>query len=90
MRFARGKEQPPLARRVSWRRNDAYAAKFCVSAVERLHSLSGARRLSDTDPFQRAWRDIHAAASQIQLNWDAQSINFGRAAFGLVPMDPRI
>lgn len=90
MRFARAAEEPPLERRVIWRRNDAYATKLCVSAVERLHALAGARRLADTDPFQRAWRDIHAAASQIQLNWDAQSINFGRVAFGMAPLDPRI
>jgi 3-hydroxy-9,10-secoandrosta-1,3,5(10)-triene-9,17-dione monooxygenase len=90
MEFARADRQPPLARRMAWRRDDAYAAKLCVSAVERLHALAGARRLSDQDPFQRAWRDVHAAASQIQLNWDAQSINYGRVALGMEPLDPRV
>ena len=90
MIFARAGEVPPLVRRMTWRRNDAYAAKLCVGAVERLHTLTGARRLSDRDLFQRAWRDIHAATSQIQLNWDAQSVNFGRVAFGMEPLDPRV
>jgi 3-hydroxy-9,10-secoandrosta-1,3,5(10)-triene-9,17-dione monooxygenase len=90
MEYAKRGEAAPTQERVRWRRNDAFAAKLCLSAVERLHALAGARRLAANDPFQRHWRDAHAAAAQISLAWDLQATNSGRAMFGLPPVDPRI
>jgi hypothetical protein len=75
MEFAARGETAPTEERVRWRRNDAYAAKLCLQAVERLHALAGARRLAASDPFQRHWRDAHAAAAQISLSWDLQAAN---------------
>lgn len=37
-----------------------------------------------------AWRDVHAAVSQIGLAWDIQATNYGRVTFGLPLMDPKI
>ena len=90
MEYAARGETAPLQERVRWRRNDAYAAKLCLQAVERLHALAGARRLGADDPFQRHWRDAHAAAAQISLAWDLQATNSGRVMFGLPPGDPRV
>ena len=90
MHYARRGERPPTAERVRWRRNDAFAARLCIDAVETLYQLAGARRLGVDDPFQRVWRDAHAAAAQITLAWDLQALNAGRVAFGLPPNDPRI
>jgi hypothetical protein len=44
----------------------------------------------DIGNFQRAWRDCHAAASQIIVNWDLMATHWGRARFGLPIADPRI
>ncbi len=90
MHYARRGERPPTEERVRWRRNDAFAARLCIDAVEKLYQLAGARRLGTDDPFQRVWRDAHAAAAQITLAWDLQALNAGRVAFGLPPNDPRI
>jgi 3-hydroxy-9,10-secoandrosta-1,3,5(10)-triene-9,17-dione monooxygenase len=90
MRYAARGETAPLQERVRWRRSDAYAAKLCLQAVERLHALAGARRLAADDPFQRHWRDAHAAAAQISLAWDVMATNSGRVMFGLPPGDPRV
>ena len=80
---------PTIEQRARWRRNNAYAGKLCVQAVERLYSLAGAHGLSFTSPFQRAWRDVHAATSQVALSWDIQGVNYGRQRLGLEISDPR-
>ena len=90
MDYAARGEMAPTQERVRWRRSDAYAAKLCIQAVERLHALAGARRLAADDPFQRHWRDAHAAAAQISLAWDVMATNSGRVMFGLAPGDPRV
>jgi 3-hydroxy-9,10-secoandrosta-1,3,5(10)-triene-9,17-dione monooxygenase len=90
MQYAARGETAPLKERVRWRRSDAYGAKLCLQAVERLHALAGARRLAADDPFQRHWRDAHAAAAQISLAWDVMATNSGRVMFGLPPGDPRV
>lgn len=37
------------------------------------------------EAFQRAWRDAHAAAVHVSLNWDAVSTMYGQHALGLEP-----
>ena len=84
-------DQPvPLDTRVRWRRNDAFAAKLCIAAVERLYPLAGGRGLGLDSPFQRAWRDVHAATSQITLSWDISGTNYGKVRMGLPFADPRL
>jgi len=36
-------------------------------------------------PLQRAWRDAHAAASHISLNWDSTGSMYGQFMLGLEP-----
>jgi 3-hydroxy-9,10-secoandrosta-1,3,5(10)-triene-9,17-dione monooxygenase len=83
-------EMATLDDRVKWRRNDAFAAKLCVSAVERLFPLAGSRGLSTSSHFMRAWRDIHAAASQITAVWDINALIYGKVRFGMPFFDPRL
>lgn len=90
MKIAETDEQPTLAMRSRWRRNNAFAGQLCLRAVERLHPLVGARGLGQDSLFQLAWRDIHAAVSQITMAWDIQSVNDGRIQFGLPSLDPRL
>jgi len=90
MRIAASGERPSLALRARWRRNNAFAGQLCLRAVERLHPLVGARGLDQDSLFQLAWRDVHAAVSQITMAWDIQAVNAGRIQFGLPSLDPRL
>ena len=88
-RMAAAGERPDLLQRATWRRNNAYAVVMCVRAVDRLYSMMGMRGMAPDSDIQRAWRDVHAAASQVAIAWDPQAANYGRARFGLPFPDPR-
>jgi 3-hydroxy-9,10-secoandrosta-1,3,5(10)-triene-9,17-dione monooxygenase len=91
MRFGATEERAPLPMRARWRLNNAYAGQLCLRAIERLHPLLGARGVNDPDSlFLLAWRDVHAAVSQITMAWDIQAVNAGRIEFGLPSLDPRL
>jgi len=75
---------------VRYRRNGAYAASLCVGAVDLLFTASGGGGIYETNPIQRAWRDIHAAAAHISLVWDNAATLYGRVAFGLSPEAPTL
>ncbi len=82
-------EIPSLLQRVEWRRNNAYAMLMCVRAVDRLFGIAGMRGMLPDSHIQRAWRDIHAASSQVGTAWDPNAAIYGRARFGLPIRDPR-
>lgn len=82
-------ESATVEQRARWRRNNAFAGKLCVQALERLTALAGGRGLGSDSPFQRAWRDVHAATSQVAMSWDVQATFYGRHRFGLEISDPR-
>jgi 3-hydroxy-9,10-secoandrosta-1,3,5(10)-triene-9,17-dione monooxygenase len=90
MAIAETGEKPELPMRARWRLNNAFAGQLCLRAIERLHPLIGARGLDQNSLFLLAWRDIHAAVSQITMAWDIQTINAGRVQFGLPAQDPRL
>ena len=73
----------------TWRRNNAYGAMLCVRAVDRLHTLSGMRGMDPDDPVQRAWRDVHAAASQVSLGPPGHQLR-PRAIRAAVHRSPRL
>ena len=87
---AEADQVPSLEQRVRWRRNGAYAGSLCLRAVERLHPLAGANGLADTSPFQRSFRDIHAACAHIALTWDVQAANYGGVLLGAASTDPKL
>ena len=90
MRMGADNQKPQLQTRARWRLNNAFAGQLCLRAIERLHPLVGARGLRLDSLFLLAWRDIHAAVSQITMAWDIQAINAGRVQFGLPAQDPRL
>jgi 3-hydroxy-9,10-secoandrosta-1,3,5(10)-triene-9,17-dione monooxygenase len=90
MAIAATNEKPPLELRARWRLNNAFAGQLCLRAIERLHPLIGARGINQDSLFLLAWRDIHAAVSQITMAWDIQAVNAGRITFGLPSLDPRL
>ncbi|WP_405940390.1 acyl-CoA dehydrogenase family protein [Streptomyces sp. NBC_00726] len=61
-----------LARRHAARsaRDAAHAASMSRQTVERLFVSTGTRTQRDGDVIQRAWRDVHAAASHAALRFD--------------------
>jgi alkylation response protein AidB-like acyl-CoA dehydrogenase len=88
--MGRLRQLPDYETRVRYRLNVGYAAKLCVQAVERLLPIVGGRGLELRDPFQRAWRDVHAVAQHIALVWDVQALNYAAVRLGFKAGDPRI
>jgi 3-hydroxy-9,10-secoandrosta-1,3,5(10)-triene-9,17-dione monooxygenase len=81
---------PDDEQRVRYRLNVSYAGKLCVQAVERLLPIVGGRGLELRDPFQRAWRDVHAVVQHIALVFDLNALNYGAVRLGGKAGDPRI
>ncbi|MEC7488359.1 MAG: hypothetical protein VYA17_02095 [Pseudomonadota bacterium] len=67
------------------RRDQAYSAKLCRQASDRLFSASGAHNIFSDNACQHKFRDIRAASNHIAANWDAAGTTFGRVSFGLDP-----
>ena len=81
---------PTVAEKIRWRRDGAFAAQNCVKAVQLLQSAIGAAGNYLSHPFQRRFRDMHAAASQVQVNFDINGAEFGRVELGLDPINKAI
>ena len=67
------------------KRDFAYAARLCVQAIDRIFYAGGANALFTTGAMQRAFRDVHAAASQLVLNWDVNGTIYGKLELGIDP-----
>ena len=74
-----------VADRIHARRNQAYATRLALQAVEALNASTGGAGLMLSHPVQRAWRDVNAVARHVSLNWDAVGTMYGQHAFGLEP-----
>jgi len=68
---------------VRMRRNGAWCGQQCVRAVDIVMSGMGATAIFEGSPVQRAWRDTHAGAAQLMLQWDAVAAPAGRVLLGL-------
>ena len=85
MQKLRTGEEITVADRIRCRRNQAYATKLALEAVEALNASTGGYGLMLSHPVQRAWRDVNAVARHVSLNWDAVGTMYGQHAFGLEP-----
>ncbi len=89
MRYAMAKlhagDEITVADRIRARRNQAYATRLALQAVEALNASTGGAGLQLSNPIQRAWRDVNAVARHVSLNWDAVGTMYGQHAFGLEP-----
>lgn len=90
VRIAAAGEVPSLETKARWRRDGAYAASNAVKALDLIYAAAGGRANYNHHPLQRRFRDIHAAAAQIQVLWDINAPEFGRAAVGLPLANPDI
>jgi 3-hydroxy-9,10-secoandrosta-1,3,5(10)-triene-9,17-dione monooxygenase len=86
---ARRDEEATVMQRLHVRRNQAYVAKLCVRAVNRIFEGSGEHDLYDSSPLQRYHRDIHAASHHVSLSWDTSAEQYGRVTLGLEPTNRR-
>jgi len=67
------------------RRDQAFCVRLLVGAIDALFLATGGQGLFLEQPLQRAWRDAHAAASHISLNWDSTGSMYGQFMLGLEP-----
>ena len=83
-------EAPTIEQRVRYRFDAAYLVVLCKRAVERLFTASGGHALHNSNPIQRAYRDLLGVSSHAALNPDEVSALSGRVQLGLAPNDPFI
>lgn len=88
IRDARADRLPSMADRARYRRDNAYAAKLCVQAVDRIYPITGGRGITETNAVNRAWRDVHAISHHIALTWDVVAGTAGALAVGAPNDDP--
>lgn len=80
---------PSLAIRARSMRDCSRAAELCIGAIDALLAMSGAAGFSSSHPIQRAWRDIHFAATHVALNPEQNFSHFGRLELDL-PRDTHL
>jgi alkylation response protein AidB-like acyl-CoA dehydrogenase len=80
-------ESVPLTTRARLRRNVAHAAECAIEAVELCYRAAGGTAIYESAPFERALRDVNAAATHITTR-RVMMEEAGRVAFGLPPRTP--
>ena len=78
-------EPTPLDMRLRNRLDHAFSTRLIVQAVDALFTATGGQGIHLEKPIQRVWRDTHAAATHLSLNWDAVSTMYGQHVLGLPP-----
>lgn len=73
----------PLDMRVRNRLTHGFILKLAVQGIDAIYSVTGATGFNSGNRIERAWRDIHAIAHHISLNWDAASTLYGKHRLGL-------
>lgn len=76
-----------MAARARCRRAAVHAAEASADAVDLCCRAAGGHALFESEPFERALRDVRAAQGHISLQRSAME-DCGRAAFGLAPLSP--
>jgi 3-hydroxy-9,10-secoandrosta-1,3,5(10)-triene-9,17-dione monooxygenase len=69
-------------------RDQSRASELIVEGMDMIMKISGAAGFASSSSIQRAWRDIHFAASHVGLNPEVSFAAWGRQRFGL-ERDPR-
>lgn len=81
---SRGQE-PPLESRLRNRRDHAYVSCLMVRAIDLLFEPLGAHGLPLSSAIQRAWRDVHAAAHHVTVDFHANGAMYGQWRLGIQP-----
>jgi alkylation response protein AidB-like acyl-CoA dehydrogenase len=77
--------QAELDLRLRNRLSQAFSVRLLVQSIDALFLASGGQGIFTSKPLQRIWRDAHAAAVHVSMNWDAVSTMYGQYALGLDP-----
>jgi len=85
MAAAAAGDQANTDMRVRSRLAQAFSVRLLIRAVDAMFEASGGQGIFSAKPIQRAWRDAHAAAVHVSMNWDAVSTMYGQHALGLDP-----
>ena len=80
---AQAPEPASLELRARAMRDFTRSAELIVDAIDTLVARSGTGAFASANPLQRAWRDIHFAASHASLNPEGNYAHWGRTALGL-------
>jgi len=67
------------------RLDQAFCMRLLLQAVDALFTATGGQGIFKDKLLQRVWRDAHAAATHVSLNWDAVSTMYGQYVLGLEP-----
>jgi len=78
-------DQADADMRVRNRLAQAFSVRLLLRAVDAMFEATGGQGIFTSKPIQRAWRDAHAAAVHVSMNWDAVSTMYGQHALGLDP-----
>jgi 3-hydroxy-9,10-secoandrosta-1,3,5(10)-triene-9,17-dione monooxygenase len=83
----RGERGEPfsLLDRARLRRDEAFVARLCVRATDRVFEAAGGHALYSDNALQRYQRDVHAAAHHVSMRWDTSGELYGLLALGLDP-----
>jgi len=73
--------------RVRSRRDQAYSVEMAKRAAELLFKSLGGRGLYESDPVQRAFRDLQAVSMHIACTWDITSASYGSVMLGGKPTE---
>ena len=63
----------------------AFAVRLCLEAGEGIFLACGGSGLAESNPIQRAWRDLHAINKHALLQLQTNSQIYGRVLLGLEP-----
>ncbi len=74
-----------LDTRLGNRLHQAFCVRLLIQAIDALFVASGGQGIFTGKLVQRMWRDAHAAATHVSLNWDAVSTMYGQYVLGLEP-----
>ncbi len=80
-------ESLPLEFRVRNRRDQGFSVRMARQAAELLFNAQGGKGLHDSNPVQRAFRDLEAMQAHIVGGWDMPALNYGAVTLGGPPSD---
>jgi alkylation response protein AidB-like acyl-CoA dehydrogenase len=60
-----------------------FAVRLCARGTDLLFESVGGMGLYNHSRVQRFWRDLHAGAQHVSMNWDAVGSLYGRVQLGV-------
>jgi 3-hydroxy-9,10-secoandrosta-1,3,5(10)-triene-9,17-dione monooxygenase len=87
---AKSGEMMDLTTRARMLMDCSYAIRQCLEAVESLFLACGGSGIAESNPIQRAARDIHAMSLHGAYNLQTNLESYGRVLVGLAPKTPMI